>query len=151
MHSQNIEDILAGPDIKQRTVGESQAKANRTRNSAEEVGVAGHTLCRPPGNIAKAALEWNPHGSRSRGRPWTTWRRTILEEIRHQGKTWNEVKVLAKNRVRWRNFVRALCSLEEWRKLYVYLLPDCPTYSGRHHCCKATDDVVRSAIKKSVH
>jgi hypothetical protein len=30
MHSQNIEDILAGPDIKQRTVGESQAKANRT-------------------------------------------------------------------------------------------------------------------------
>jgi hypothetical protein len=38
MHSQNIEDILAGPDIKQRTVGESQAKVNRTRNSAEEVG-----------------------------------------------------------------------------------------------------------------
>jgi hypothetical protein len=44
MHSQNIEDILAGPDIKQRTVGESQAKANRTRNSPEEVEVAGpHT------------------------------------------------------------------------------------------------------------
>jgi hypothetical protein len=40
MHSLNIEDILAGPDIKQITVGESQAKANRTRNSAEEEGVA---------------------------------------------------------------------------------------------------------------
>ena len=29
------------------------------------------------------------------------------------GKTWKEVKVLARNCVRWRNFVRALCSLEE--------------------------------------
>jgi len=57
-------------------------------------GWLGHTLRRPPGDIAKAALEWNPLGTR----PRTTWRRTILEEIRHQGKTWKEVKVLAKNR-----------------------------------------------------
>jgi hypothetical protein len=41
MYSQNIEDILAGADIKQRTVGESQTKASRTRNSTEEVAVAG--------------------------------------------------------------------------------------------------------------
>jgi len=60
----------------------------------------GHTLRRPPGDIAKAALEWNPQGTRSRGRPRTTWRRTIFEEIRHQGKTRNEVKVLASYRVR---------------------------------------------------
>ena len=81
----------------------------------------GHTLRRQPGDIAKAALEWNPQGTRTRGRPRTTWRRTIFEEIRHQGKTWNEVKVLASNRVRWRNFVRALCSLVEWREtIYIY-------------------------------
>jgi hypothetical protein len=73
------------------------------------LGWLGHTLRRPPGEITKAALEWNLQGIR----PRTTWRRTILEEIRHQGKTWKEVKVLAKNRVRWRNFVRALYSLEE--------------------------------------
>jgi hypothetical protein len=43
IHS-STKNILAGPDIKPRTVGESQAKANQTRNSAEEVGVAGpHT------------------------------------------------------------------------------------------------------------
>ena len=72
-----------------------------------------HTLRRPPGDVAKAALEWNHQGTRSRGRPRKTWRRTIFEEIRHQGKTWNEVKELASNRVRWRNFVRALCSPEE--------------------------------------
>ena len=76
-------------------------------------GWLGHALRRPPGDIAKAALEWNPHGTRPQDRPRTTWRRTILEEIRHQGKTWKDVKVLAINRVRWRNFVRALCFLEE--------------------------------------
>jgi hypothetical protein len=44
MYLQNIEDILAGRDIKQRTVGESQIKASRTRNLKEEVGEAGpHT------------------------------------------------------------------------------------------------------------
>ena len=44
MHPQNTENILAGPDIKPRTVGESQAKASWIINSAEEVGVAGpHT------------------------------------------------------------------------------------------------------------
>jgi hypothetical protein len=74
-------------------------------------GWLGHTLRRLPGDIAKAALEWNAQGTRSRGRPRR--RRTILEEIRLQGKTWNEVKALARNRVRWRNFVRALFSLEE--------------------------------------
>jgi hypothetical protein len=39
--------------------------------------------------------------------------RGAFGEIRLQGKTWNEVKVLDRNRVGWRNFVRALCSREE--------------------------------------
>jgi hypothetical protein len=72
-------------------------------------GWLGHTLRQPPGDIENAALEWNPQGAR----PRTTWRRTILKQIRHQGKTQKEVKVLAKDRVRWRNFVRGLCSFEE--------------------------------------
>ena len=79
-------------------------------------GWLGHTLRRPPGDIAKAVLELNPQGTR----PRTTWRRTTLEEIRHQGKTWKEVKVLARNRVRWRNIVRALCSFEEWWETVSY-------------------------------
>jgi hypothetical protein len=111
LHPQNTKNILAGPDIKPRTVGESQAIELEIRQ--RKWGWLGHTLRRSPGDIAKAALEWNPQGTRSRGRPRIAWRRTILEEIRLHGKTWNEVKALAKNRVRWRNFVRALCSLEE--------------------------------------
>ena len=55
-------------------------------------------------------LDWNPQGSRARGRPRNTWKRTVLEEIAKEGKTWNEVKKLATNRTRWKYFVNALCS-----------------------------------------
>ena len=85
-------------------------------------GWLGHTLRRPPGDIAKAALEWNPQRTRSRGRH-QTWRRTISEKIRHQGKTWNEVNVLASNGVRWQNFVRALWGMMgNYIYIYIYVL-----------------------------
>jgi hypothetical protein len=35
---------------------------------------------------------------------------TVLEEAGKCGKTWNEVKSLAGNRVRWRCLTNALCS-----------------------------------------
>jgi hypothetical protein len=74
----------------------------------------GHTLRKPSGITEKDALDWNPHGKRRRGRLKKTWKRTVEEEARDQGKRWQEVKVLAKNKVRWRSFVKALCStLEE--------------------------------------
>jgi hypothetical protein len=37
----------------------------------------GHILRRPQHNITRQALDWNPQGKRRRGRPTTTWRRTI--------------------------------------------------------------------------
>ena len=73
----------------------------------------GHTLRRPGDDIAKAALDWNPQGNRKRGRPKITWKRTIVDEAKNQGKTWNETKALAQNRVRWRQFVGALCPRAE--------------------------------------
>ena len=39
-----------------------------------------------------------------------TWRRTVLEKARRVKKTWTEMKTDAKNRVRWRILVEALCS-----------------------------------------
>lgn len=73
----------------------------------------GHTLRRPDGDIARAALDWNPQGRRKRGRPKMTWRRTVIAEASARGKSWNEVKALAQNRIRWRYFVDALCSHAE--------------------------------------
>ena len=70
----------------------------------------GHTLRKSDNDITKEALEWNPQGKRKRGRPRNTWRRSVLSEAKRIGKTWNELKVEARNRVRWRSTVTALCS-----------------------------------------
>jgi hypothetical protein len=37
----------------------------------------GHTLRKENGEVPKAALLWNPQGCRKRGRPKTSWRRSV--------------------------------------------------------------------------
>jgi hypothetical protein len=85
-------------------------------------GWLGHTLRKPPNEIARRALDWNPQGSRGRGRPKVAWRRRVLEEAKIIGKKfWNEIKHTARNRVRWKNVVEALCSeMEWWDYIYIY-------------------------------
>jgi len=51
-----------------------------------------NTLCKEVGAIHKTALDWNPQGYRRRGRMKRMWRRTIEDEIRGTGRSWNEVK-----------------------------------------------------------
>ena len=53
----------------------------------------GHTLRKPENKITRSALEWNPQ-----------------DELTKKNITWLEVKRTAKNRVRWRSMVDALCS-----------------------------------------
>jgi hypothetical protein len=74
-------------------------------------GWLGHTLQKPSDDIARQALEWNSQGRQGRGRPRNTWRKTLLEEAKGVKKTWAEIKTNAKNRVRWRIIVEALCSM----------------------------------------
>lgn len=73
-------------------------------------GWLGHTLRKPPTNITRKALEFNPQGSRRRGRPNNTWRRNTEKEIRDAGYTWNQIKRLAEDKAEWKKFVVALCS-----------------------------------------
>jgi hypothetical protein len=40
----------------------------------------GHTLRKEDEEIPKAALLWNPQRSRKRGRPKTSWRRSVIKE-----------------------------------------------------------------------
>jgi hypothetical protein len=75
----------------------------------------GHTLRKGGGAIEKTTLDWNPLGYRRRGRPKRTWRRTIEEEIRGTGRSWNEVKGTAGDRNAWKLFMDALCSTRSKR------------------------------------
>jgi hypothetical protein len=54
-------------------------------------------------------MDWNPQGYRRRGKLEKTWRRTIEDEIRNTGRSWNEVKGIAGDRKAWKLFVDALC------------------------------------------
>jgi hypothetical protein len=74
-----------------------------------------HTLRKPTEAVEKIALDWNPQGARRCSRPRKTWRKTVEEEAREAGKTWNEVKWLTANRTRWRSFTDALCSRRSYR------------------------------------
>ena len=65
-----------------------------------------------PDCIVRMALYWNPQGLRSRGRPKNTWSRKVLQELRLNDLTRENTKATAENRVRWRYFVEAICSLE---------------------------------------
>ena len=72
----------------------------------------GHTLRRGQPNIARCALDWNPQGSRKRGRPALTWRRTLQAELQKTKMSWGEAKLVAQDRDQWRAVVKALCP---WR------------------------------------
>ena len=73
-------------------------------------GWIGHTLRKPATNISRQSLEWNPQGSRKRGRPKKSWRRTVQKEFENIGLSWEAVKRTAQNRVPWKSAVEALCS-----------------------------------------
>jgi len=62
----------------------------------------GHTLHKEVGAIEKTALDWDPQGYRRRGGPKRTCRRTIEDEIRRTGRSWNEVKGIAGDRNAWK-------------------------------------------------
>jgi len=75
----------------------------------------GHTLRKEAGAIEKTTLDWNPQGYRRRGRPKRPWRRTIEDEIRNIGRSWNEVKGIAGDRNTWKFSMDALCSTRSKR------------------------------------
>ena len=74
----------------------------------------GHTLRKDDRCIARKSLEWNPQGSRTTGRPQSTWRRCVEKDRKRSGKSWNDVKKMAKDRDEWRIFVYGLYPAPGW-------------------------------------
>ena len=61
--------------------------------------------------MIKVALRWTPERKGKRGRPNTTWRCTMENEIKERGYTWGTIERKAKNREEWRKHVLALCAM----------------------------------------
>jgi hypothetical protein len=66
-----------------------------------------HTLRKDDGEIPKATLQWNPQGSRKRGRPKNSWRRLVNKEA---VRSWNELRFLAADRQKWKELIDNLHS-----------------------------------------
>ena len=63
----------------------------------------GHILRMESSRIPKTALTWTPaNGRRNRGRPKTTWRRTMAGDLKKLGLSLGEAEAVAKDRTRWR-------------------------------------------------
>jgi len=64
-----------------------------------------------PERIPKVALRWTPACKRKKGRPKTTWRKTVEMELSEMGLSWGEAQAIVKDKTRWkRDIVAALCA-----------------------------------------
>ena len=68
----------------------------------------GHVLRMPENRLPKQSIQWNAEGSRRRGRPKDTWRRTIQREMRLNNLREEDVASLAEDRSAWRSLVADL-------------------------------------------
>ena len=72
----------------------------------------GHTLCKDEDSKARMTMEWNPFDGlgRAPGGQCQIWRRAVERETKTLGKSWRELKLIARNRIRLRtDIVGAQC------------------------------------------
>ena len=60
-----------------------------------------------PVRIPKVALRWTPADKRKRGRPKTTWRKTVETDLSEMGLSWGEAQAIAKDKTRWKSDIVA--------------------------------------------
>ena len=72
----------------------------------------GHMLRKDANSITKLAIHLTPEGKRKRGRPETTWRRTVEVQMK-MNHSWGTIQRLAGDGRGWRSFVVALHT--SWR------------------------------------
>jgi hypothetical protein len=92
-----------------------QTEANTNSDKKKKMELDWTHICKEAGIIEKTALDWNPQGYRRRGRLKRAWQRTIEDQIKNTGKSWNEVKGIAGDHNAWKLFVDALCSTRSKR------------------------------------
>jgi hypothetical protein len=67
-------------------------------------GWIGHTQRKDDGEMPKSTLKWKP---RKRGRPKYSWRKSVIKVV---GRSWNELRFLAADKQKWKEFVGNLHS-----------------------------------------
>jgi hypothetical protein len=95
--------VISSEELWRRT-GETEISIQIKRRKWTWIG---HTLRKGNEAIEREVLDLNPQRKRRRGRPKQTWQRSVHNESLEKGKSWSEVKRMARDRTRWRCFVDA--------------------------------------------
>ena len=83
----------------------------------------GHVLRMEQDHITNVALRWTPPGKRKPGRPKTTWRRTVTQELEQMNLSWGEAQHAAReSHLRNIRLIYTFYSLSVWGDPRVYLL-----------------------------
>ena len=83
-----IKNMVAKYYFQQRPMESNRKSRYKCRNKKKFRWI-GHTFRKDDGEIAKAALLWNPQGKRKGRRPRNSWRRSVIKEA---GRNWNELR-----------------------------------------------------------
>ena len=93
-------------------ISETHWTGQGTTQLADGETMIGHILRKDRSDDCSVAMSWVPEGKRRRGRPKTTWRRTVEKERQKAGwKSWEEVQTPATNQEEWNSSVKALCAM----------------------------------------
>jgi hypothetical protein len=104
--------VISNEELWRRT-GETEISAQIKRRKWTWIG---HTLRKGNETVEREVLDWNPQGKRRRGRPNLMWQRLVHNEALEKGKSWSEVKRMARDRTRWQRFVDAVCPIGDNRR-----------------------------------
>ncbi|KAK3737837.1 hypothetical protein RRG08_063243 [Elysia crispata] len=97
-----------GPKARANTQKQCQQETMETIIIRRRWRWIGHVLRKEQDAIPRVAVQWRPEGHRKRGRPKTTWRRTVEAEAAAMGQSWGTLRMLAQDREQWKEFVAAL-------------------------------------------
>ena len=82
---------------------------NKHPDTEAQIEMVGPCSTNATGFYPKSRSEMDANRKRNRGRPKTTWRRTITTELSDMGLTMGEAQMIAQDRHRWRRDIVALC------------------------------------------
>ena len=103
----NWQDHISNEEVLRRAKMEPLSREVKKRRWK----MIGHVLRQDRESNCSIAMTWAPEGQRKRGRPKTTWRRTVEQERNKMGwRSWDEARIKAADRKEWKNLVMALCA-----------------------------------------
>lgn len=104
----------------------------------------GHTLRKPLKDITRMAIDWNPQGTRKKGRPKHKWRRPVESKAESQYTSRLEVKALIQNRTPFKAFVEAICSIRSIYRAYYYNIYQKSVQRNKTHVLRSLQSILRT-------